>query len=250
METAAGLAVAAVLAAAVVVTVSRVRVTVLEYERGLRYDRGRFSRTLGPGRYWYLAWRTRIETLDVRPRIVTIGAQEVLTADLVGLKVSLAVRYEVADPARAVNEVADFEEHLYVHVQLLLRGLVAQTSVETLLEQRETMGERLLAGGQAAAESLGLRLLSADVKDVMFPGDLKRTFAQVAAARQEGQAALERARGETAALRHLANAAETVERHPALLQLRLLQQLDASSGHTLVLSLADGRGSGDAVVGT
>jgi regulator of protease activity HflC (stomatin/prohibitin superfamily) len=41
----------------------------------------------------------------------------------------------------------------------------------------------------------------------MFPADLKRAFAETLKAKQEGQAALERARGETAALRNLANAA-------------------------------------------
>ncbi|MCA1706792.1 MAG: hypothetical protein LC808_27445 [Actinobacteria bacterium] len=54
-------------------------------------------------------------------------------------------------------------------------------------------------------------------------------------ARAEGLAALERARGETAALRNLANAARLCADNPALLQLRLLQQLSTGSGHTVVI---------------
>jgi hypothetical protein len=49
---------------------------------------------------------------------------------------------------------------------------------------------------------------------IMFPGDLKRTMAKVMQARKEGQAALEKARGETAALRNLANAARLMEGIP------------------------------------
>jgi len=71
----------------------------------------------------------------------------------------------------------------------------------------------------------------------MFPGELKRTFAQVVTARKDGLAALERARGETAALRNLANAAKLVDANPALLQLRLLQQIAESAGNTIVLGL-------------
>jgi hypothetical protein len=52
-------------------------------------------------------------------------------------------------------------------------------------------------------------------------------------AKKEGLAALEKARGETAALRNLANAAQIVQKNPALLQLRALQ----SSGNTVVLSM-------------
>ena len=42
------------------------------------------------------------------------------------------------------------------------------------------------------------------MRDLTFPGELKKIFAQVVKARQEGLAALEKARGETAALRNLA----------------------------------------------
>ncbi len=73
----------------------------------------------------------------------------------------------------------------------------------------------------------------------MFPGALKQTFAQVVLARKEGQAALERARGETAALRTLANAAKMMEDNPALLQLRLLHALAGSTGNTLVLGVPE-----------
>jgi hypothetical protein len=41
----------------------------------------------------------------------------------------------------------------------------------------------------------------------MLPGDLKAAFGEVPRARAEGRAALERPRGESAALRNLTNAA-------------------------------------------
>jgi hypothetical protein len=51
------------------------------------------------------------------------------------------------------------------------------------------------------------------------------------------RAALEKARGETAALRSLANAARMMDDNPNLLQLRALQALADSGGNTLVLGL-------------
>jgi len=84
---------------------------------------------------------------------------------------------------------------------------------------------------------LRLRLISADVKDIMFPGEMKKAVAQLVKAQKEGQTALERARGETAALRSLANAARTMDDNPNLLQLRALQAIADSSGSTLVLGL-------------
>ncbi len=76
----------------------------------------------------------------------------------------------------------------------------------------------------------------------MFPADLKRAFADVLKAKQEGQAALERARGESASLRNLANAARVLEGNPALMNLRLMQSLASAqnSGSTLVLGMPGG----------
>jgi regulator of protease activity HflC (stomatin/prohibitin superfamily) len=56
----------------------------------------------------------------------------------------------------------------------------------------------------------------------MFPGEMKKVFAQVVKAQKEGQAALEKARGESAALRSLVSAARTMDDNPNLLQLRAL----------------------------
>jgi hypothetical protein len=76
----------------------------------------------------------------------------------------------------------------------------------------------------------------------MFPGELKKIFTQVVRARQEGLAALEKARGETAALRNLANAAQLVDRNPSLMQLRLLQVIGQQSGNTVVLGVPSSSG--------
>ena len=57
----------------------------------------------------------------------------------------------------------------------------------------------------------------------------------VARARQEGLAVLERTRGESAALRNLANAAKMLESNPDLYRLRLLQSVAGASSVVLHL---------------
>ena len=89
-------------------------------------------------------------------------------------------------------------------------------------------------------EAVGVELQDASLRDLTFPGDLKKIFSQVVKARQEGLAALEKARGETAALRNLANAAALIERNPSLMQLRALQVLGQQPGNTLVLGMQQG----------
>ena len=65
----------------------------------------------------------------------------------------------------------------------------------------------------------------------MFPGEMKKAFAQVVKAQKDGQAA---------APRSLANAARMMDDNPNLLQLRALQAFADSGGNTLVLGLPNG----------
>jgi regulator of protease activity HflC (stomatin/prohibitin superfamily) len=92
---------------------------------------------------------------------------------------------------------------------------------------------------RSLAATLGLRLLEIEVRDLMLPGDLKRAFAQSITAQKESLASLERARGETASLRSLANAARLMREHPGLLQLRAIQAIESSKGNTITLGLPD-----------
>jgi len=232
----------AALVAIVVVVLVRLtlrRVTVFEYEQGLRYRGGRFAGVVGPGLHWIYRPTTMIRKVDVRPRFVSLGGQEILSSDGVTLKVTIAARYEIADAGIAINKVENYQEALYLTLQLALREIVSQAPIDEVLARRDQFGERLKELTTAEIETYGLRLLSVNIKDIMFPGEIKKMFAQVVQAQKEGQAALERARGETAALRNLANAAQLVDANPALMRLRLLQQLSNSSGHTIVLGFPD-----------
>lgn len=232
----------AIVAAIVVFKALVHRLTVMEYERGLKYSRGSFVATLDPGQHWYMPLFTTIEKVDVRPRFASVSGQELLTADGVTLKVSVAANYEITDPGKAVNEVQSYEDALYLELQLALRGIIGGADIEKVLAGRDELSGRLTDAVAGKAEALGLRLVEASLKDIMFPGKLKEIFAQVVNARQEGLAALERARGETAALRNLGNAAKLLDDHPRLLQLRMLQAVGESTGNTLVVNAGDGGG--------
>jgi regulator of protease activity HflC (stomatin/prohibitin superfamily) len=237
-----GLAVAVGLLLIAVVRANLRRLTVFEYERGLRYVRGRFVGVMEPGQSWTWTYTTAVRKVDMRARVVPVAGQEVLSADGVAIKASLAATYRIVDPAQAINAVESYETALYTALQLALRAAIAARPAEEVLQQRASLGPELVQQAGPAIRQFGLELLEADLKDLTLPGELKKLFAQVVRARQEGLAALEKARGETAALRSLANAAQMIERNPHLMQVRLLQVLGERSGNTVVLGVPGGAG--------
>ena len=209
---------------------------------GLLYHKGKFVKVLGAGRHIRWGRHFTLGVADLRKTSLLVAGQEVLSADNVGLKLSVLVTYQVSDAAKAAHETQNWQGDLYNAAQLALRTVVGGVAVEALLSQRLDIGAQLLARVQPEAAKIGIKVHAVEVKDVMLAAELKRAFADVLKAKQEGQAALERARGESASLRNLANAARVLEGNPALMNLRLMQSLAAAqnAGNTLVLGVPGG----------
>jgi regulator of protease activity HflC (stomatin/prohibitin superfamily) len=230
----------AVMALAVAYAVLVRKVVVPEGFATLLYRQGRFVRVLKPGAHRMPRRGFSTQQVDVRLRSLTVPGQDVLSQEQVGLKVSVAVRFAVADPEQALHRVQNFTEALYLAVQLALREEVARYPLEELVSGRLDLGQRMRERVAGEARAFGLAVESVEPKDVMLPADLRRAFAESLKAKKGAQGMLEKARGESAALRHLANAARLVEQNPALLNLRVLQTLEGASttsGHTFVLGV-------------
>jgi regulator of protease activity HflC (stomatin/prohibitin superfamily) len=232
------LAIVALIALAVRSIVSVV--TVHDYERGLRFRQGRLAGIAGPGTYYGVRGWTEVRVLDARPTFVAVEGQEVLTSDGVAAKVSLAARYFVGDAAAAITRDADYRRTMYLLLQLALRDAISRRTLDDVLAARREIGPEVREACVSPLATIGVELLEVDVRDVMLPGELKRSFSAVIAARKEGEAALERARAETAALRALANAGRLLDDNPGMLQLRILQEIGESSGNTVVFGAPDG----------
>ena len=227
----------------VVVAVARALLTVVtvhDYERGLRYSRGRFRGLVAAGTHVGLRGMTEVRVLDARPTFLVVEGQEVMTAEGVPVRVSIAARYVVADPVAAATADADFRRSTYLLLQLGLRDALVTMTLDDALARRRELGPAVSDRCASDLATLGVELLAVVVRDLMVPGELKRAFAGVITARKDGEAALERTRTETAVLRSLANAGRLVEEHPGLIQLRALQQIAGSTGNTLLVGMPDG----------
>lgn len=209
---------------------------------GLLYHNGKFVQQLAAGRHVRWGRNFTVDAQDTRKTFLAVAGQDVLTADNIAVKLSLVVAYQIADPVKASHETQSWHTDLYSVAQLALRNVVSGISAEALLTQRLDIAPQLLARVQPETTKIGVTVHAVEVKDVMLPAELKRAYGDVLKAKQEGQAALERARGESAALRNLANAARVLEGNPALMNLRVLQSLATAQngGNTLVFGMPAG----------
>jgi regulator of protease activity HflC (stomatin/prohibitin superfamily) len=184
-------------------------ILIKDTHRGLKYVDGVLTEVLGAGRHrlvprWGLVRlvlrlvrrlpTVEIILVDLRNRDLTIKGQEILTADKVAIRVSILVQFAVTDPKAAVHVVANYEDRLYSDVQLAARRSLAAMTLEDILTNRTRLSEDILREVKEAAAGYGVAIVRADVKDLVFPGNLQEIMNKVLAAERTSQAQLVEAR--------------------------------------------------------
>jgi regulator of protease activity HflC (stomatin/prohibitin superfamily) len=178
-------------------------VIIKETHRGLWYEDGVLIRELNAGRYvvprerflrWRVGKRVEIAVVDVRERDLTIKGQEILTADKVAIRVSIIVQFRVLDAKAALHETANYEDRLYSDVQLAARRSLASMTLEQILTNRTQLSEDILADVKEAAAAYGVGIIRADVKDLLFPGNLQEIMNRVLTTERLSEAQLVEAR--------------------------------------------------------
>jgi regulator of protease activity HflC (stomatin/prohibitin superfamily) len=170
--------------------------------RGLRYEDGRLTEVLEAGRYEVPdAERRRKNTpvvevvlVDMRERELLLKGQEILTSDKVAVRVSIITQYRVLDPTAALEKVESYADRLYSDVQLAARRSLASMTLEGILTNRNRLSEDILGDVQEAASGYGIAILRADVKDLVFPGNLQEIMNRVLATERLSEAQLVEAR--------------------------------------------------------
>src|SRR5262249_29772771 len=112
----------------------------------------------------------------------------------VAIRVSIIVQFRVTDPRAAMHNVANYEERLYSDVQLAARRSLASMALEEILTNRNRLSEDILSDVKEIASSYGVAIFRADVKDLIFPGNLQEIMNRVLAAERMSQAQLVEAR--------------------------------------------------------
>src|SRR5919197_675461 len=216
-------------------------VIVKNTHRGLWYEDGVLVRLLDAGRHvlpgrvslpFLRRPRVDVTLVDMRERELTIKGQEILTADKVAVRVSIITQFRVTDPVAAVESVAAYEDRLYSDVQLAARRSLASMTLEDILTNRTRLSEDILAEVLETAAGYGVRIQRADVKDLIFPGNLQEMMNRMLAAERLSHAQLVEARtkAETQRIEAVAKAeARRVEATAEVERQRLAAEADAEA---------------------
>jgi regulator of protease activity HflC (stomatin/prohibitin superfamily) len=217
-------------------------VLVGQRQQGLLYVDGVLQGTLGPGLYGYLTLLRQVQvvTLDLRLQTLEVQGQEILTRDRVGLRANLTALYRVTDPVTALAVVSDVKDYLYKELQLILRQVIGQRTLEQVLGDKTSIDEELATLIAAKAATVGVEVAAVGLKDVILPGDMRLLMNRVIEAEKTAQANVIKRREETAATRSLLATAQLMQDNPLLLRLKELEALEKIAERVGTLRVSDG----------
>lgn len=210
-----------------------------EYERGILYRFGKFSKILNPG--WQLVFPiiNSYDKVDIRTKTVDVPEQEAITKDNVSIKINAVLYYKIFDASKAVLAVQHFNYAVSQLAQTTMRNIVGSVSLDELLTERDKLSTKICEIVDKETDPWGIKVENVELKDIALPEEMKRVIAKIAEAEREKQAVITKAAGEVEASENLAKAATIMSNAPGALHLRTLATLnDVSSDQSNTIIFA------------
>jgi regulator of protease activity HflC (stomatin/prohibitin superfamily) len=211
-----------------------------QYETGIVFTLGKFTSVRQPGFNIVFPIFQRMIRVDMRLRTLDIQKQQVMTKDNVPIDVNGVVFFKVSKVQDAVLKVQDYQYAISQYAQTALRDVVGGMTLDTLLAERQHVGDEIRKIVDKETDQWGLDVQVIKLQDVEVPDDLKRIMSRQAAAEREKRAVIIKSEGDRDAAKNLAAAADTMGKAKGAMQLRTLQTLDGlgpTASNTVVLAL-------------
>ena len=211
-----------------------------EYERGVKFRFGKFTKILNPGWNLILPVIESMKKVDIRTKAVDVPEQDAITKDNVSIRINAVLYYKIFDASKAIIAVEDYRYAVAQLAQTTMRNAVGAVSLDELLAERDKISEEICKIVDEATDPWGIKVENVELKDVALPEEMKRVIAKVAEAEREKAAVITKSAGEVEASENLAKAAEIMSSTPGALHLRTLSTInDISSdqSNTIIFAL-------------
>jgi regulator of protease activity HflC (stomatin/prohibitin superfamily) len=214
-----------------------------EYERGVVFTLGRYTRTAGPGLVIIIPIIQQAVRMDLRTVVDDVPPQDVITRDNVSVKVNAVIYYRVIDPSRAVINVADFRMATSQLAQTTLRSVLGKHELDELLAERDKLNEDIQNILDQQTDPWGIKISDVEIKDVDLNETMIRAIAKQAEAERLRRAKVINAEGEQQAAEKLLEAGRVLAQEPSAMQLRYfaaLHDIANERSSTIVFPLPGG----------
>jgi regulator of protease activity HflC (stomatin/prohibitin superfamily) len=201
-----------------------------EYERGVLFTLGRFSRVAGPGLVIVVPVIQQLVRTDLRTVVDVVPPQDVISRDNVSVRVNAVIYFRIIDPQRAIINVANFMAATSQVAQTTLRSVLGKHELDELLAERDKLNADIQAILDLHTEPWGIKVSNVEIKDVDLNESMIRAIAKQAEAERLRRAKIINAEGEQQAAEKLVEAGRMLAPEWSAMQLRYFAALHDIAG--------------------
>jgi len=218
-----------VIVALVILAFSMIKV-LREYERGVIFTLGRFTKVKGPGIILVIPGIQTVVRVDLRVITMDVPSQDVISRDNVSVKVNAVLYFRVVEPEKAIIQVERYLDATSQLAQTTLRAVLGKHELDDMLSEREKLNHDIQQILDAQTDAWGIKVTNVEIKHIDLNESMIRAIARQAEAERERRAKVIHAEGEKQAAQALTEAAQTLAEQPSAIQLRYLQTLTQVAG--------------------
>ncbi len=196
-----------------------------EYERGVVFTLGRFTRVSGPGFVLLIPFVQQVVRTDLRMIVEDVPSQDVISRDNVSVKVNAVIYFRIVDPQRAIINVADYGAAVSQLSQTTLRSVLGKHELDEMLAERDKLNADIQEILDRQTDAWGIKVANVEIKHVDIDESMVRAIAKQAEAERLRRARVINAEGEQQAAAKLVEAGEMLSRQPNAMKLRYFTAL-------------------------
>jgi regulator of protease activity HflC (stomatin/prohibitin superfamily) len=197
-----------------------------EYERGVVFTLGRFTRIAGPGFVIIIPGIQQVVRTDLRTFVEDVPTQDVISRDNVSVKVNAVIYYRIVDPERAIINVENYAGATSQLAQTTLRSVLGKHELDEMLAERDKLNVDIQEILDRQTDVWGIKVANVEIKHVDIDETMVRAIAKQAEAERLRRARVINAEGEQQAAEKLVEAAHMLAREPGAMQLRYFTALN------------------------
>jgi len=220
-----------VLAGLIIFVLSSAIKILREYERGVVFTLGRYTRVAGPGLIIIIPVVQQMVKADMRIFTEDVPSQDVISRDNVSVKVNAVIYYRIVDAEKAIINVENFTKATSQLAQTTLRSVLGKHELDEMLAERDKLNADIQQILDEQTDAWGIKVSNVEIKHVDIDESMVRAIARQAEAERYRRARIINAEGEQQAAQKLVEAAEIMSAEGNAMQLRYFEALQDIAGN-------------------
>ncbi|BBM85508.1 SPFH domain-containing protein [Candidatus Uabimicrobium amorphum] len=146
------------------------KITVLPYEKGLLYKKGRFIKLLDSGHYTIYPWQSsHIDKMDTREHTCVTEKKEYLTTNRCSVALVFVIRYKVIDPVCAAHTVENYHQQIIQDLQFATQKYIRAQTLESIFNKTNELLTNIEEEVIVAAKEYGICVRTLQIDEITSP---------------------------------------------------------------------------------